>query len=194
MLIEITNYPLLRAVSLCRYTGDDKDRQKEVRGISFEPSTGLAIATDGKRLFAAPCISQSDAPDVIWKPAHNFAKSAHKPARLDTDTGTLCTIRAHGPFPFVAGAMLSGVYPNWRKVLPEKCTGYGSMHIGINAELIADVQKALESSGVGLQWENEVKPIYVTFGKSPILPLTDADDYIFVLMPYSIWRSLGGAQ
>jgi len=68
------------------------------------------------------------------------------------------------------------------------------MHIGINAELIADVQKALESSGVGLQWENEVKPIYVTFGKSPILSLTDADAYMFVLMPYSIWRNQGGAQ
>jgi hypothetical protein len=52
MLIEITNYPLLRAVSLCRYTGDDKDTWKEIRGIFFEPSKGLAIATDGKRLFA----------------------------------------------------------------------------------------------------------------------------------------------
>lgn len=169
--MNITNYPLLRAVSLCR--APKTDLRYYLRGILFEFAEGRATASDGYRLMTA--VVATPEPGVepfLWTPDGALPTARDLHATLNFDTGVLQV----GTRLCVGSIEVPNLFPDWRRVVASDKVGTGDYSLAFNPALVADVAKALGSMMIRFTWPEKDAPLDVRFQG------LDAD-YQFALMP-----------
>lgn len=169
--MNITNYPLLYAVSRCR--APKTDAQHYLHGTLFDPAEGRATATDGYRMMtAAVATPEPEAAPFLWAPDGAMPPAKNLHATLNFATAVLqASTRL-----CVGSIEMPKRYPGWRRVAASDEVGEGIYRLAFNPALVAAVAKALGSQLIRFTWREEYTQINVRFQE------LDAD-YQFTMMP-----------
>ena len=152
-----------------------------LNGVRFDFEAGRAIAIDGHRLLSAPIIVSLDGgetlPESVTLARAKAPRSRTGEILIGIDSDPATYFGPTGEVVYVP-RLEDQKFPDWRQVVkpmpaPEDVKLSGPL--GLNPRLIADVQTALGSEGVGLHPTSPNEQVHVTFMGEP--------DLVFIIIP-----------
>lgn len=126
-----------------------------LQGLYVNYQTGRVVSTDGCRLLVSPLFEPDvdDTPPQILKfigKNPSIPKGADRVV-LDTDAKTMTAYKKDNILAVYPYEILDGTYPDYARVIQGyESEGAAVLDYGINAEYLADVQKALGAKGCKL--------------------------------------------
>lgn len=117
------------------------------------------VAVDGRMLAVVPALPENgDTPGYVTPQAIREARKCKPLQSLSLDTRQTLPDGRSFPRPTADDV---GQFPNWKQVVPDKATPW-KVTVGLNAERLATLQRAMGCEAVTLHIQDELSPILVT--------------------------------